>query len=148
MFPSGKIIASDRQTGLWVLRPGVLPTGITSQNEIPASFELKQNYPNPFNPATTIEYSISKASYVIIKVYDMLGRQVGLLADEYKTAGNYSISYDASRLASGVYYYTMTADNGFIESKKMILTFMSIFINDVSFVLIKITDFNFCIIYQ
>jgi hypothetical protein len=122
LLPSGKIIASDRQTGLYVLRTSVPLTGITNENGTPVSFELKQNYPNPFNPSTTIEYNLSKASYVTIRVYDVLGRQVGLLADEYKQAGSHQVNYDASRLSSGVYYYKLATDNGFSETKKMILT--------------------------
>jgi choice-of-anchor B domain-containing protein len=122
MLPSGKIIASDRQTGLYVLRSAIMPTGITNENGTPASFELKQNYPNPFNPSTTISYSLSKASYITIKVYDVLGRQVALLADQYKQAGNYTVGFDAARLSSGVYYYTLNTDNGYSESKKMILS--------------------------
>ncbi len=122
MFPSGKIVASDRQTGLYVLRTSVPLTGITNTNSIPDKFELGQNYPNPFNPSTRIEFNLSKASYVTLKVYDVLGRQVALLVDGYKQAGNQLVSFDAGRLASGVYYYTLSTDNGFTETKKMILS--------------------------
>lgn len=122
MFPSGKIVASDRQTGLYVVKPTIPLVGINETgNNTPEKFELKQNYPNPFNPSTTIEYSISKSSFVTIRVYDVLGRQVGLLIDEYKHTGSYKLSYDAGRLSSGVYYYTINTDNGFSETKKMIL---------------------------
>ncbi len=121
MLPSGKIIASDRQTGLYVLRTSVQVVGITDPvNNAPSSFELKQNYPNPFNPSTTIEYSIPKGSNVSIRIFDVLGKQVGLVADEYKAAGSYSVSYDAGRLASGIYYYTINADN-FMQTRKMVL---------------------------
>lgn len=122
MFPSGKIIASDRQTGLYVLRTSVPLTGVNGSNNQPNSFELKQNYPNPFNPSTTIEYNLAKAGYVNIRVFDVLGREVALLEDKYKQAGNYKVSFDASRLSSGVYYYTLKTDNGFSETKKMILS--------------------------
>jgi choice-of-anchor B domain-containing protein len=123
MFPSGKIVASDRSTGLYVLRTTVpVVTGMNGNNSIPDKFELGQNYPNPFNPSTRIEYSLSKASYVTLKVYDVLGRQVALLVDGYKQAGNQLVSFDAARLASGVYYYTLSTDNGFTETKKMILS--------------------------
>lgn len=122
MFPSGKIIGSDRQTGLYVLRTTVPLTGINGSNTAPESFELKQNYPNPFNPSTTIEYNVAKSGYVNIKVFDVLGREVALLANEYKAAGNHRVSFDASRLASGVYYYTLKTDNGFSQTKKMILS--------------------------
>lgn len=122
MLPSGKIIASDRQTGLYVLKTSVnVLTGMSGNQEIPTTFELKQNYPNPFNPSTRIEYNLSKASYVTIKVYDVLGKQVALLADKYELAGNHLVSFDAARLTSGVYFYTITTDNGFTDTKRMIL---------------------------
>ncbi len=123
MFPSsGKIIGSDMSGGLFVIKIGSAVTGITGNQNVPSSFSLKQNYPNPFNPSTTIEYNIPKSSYVTLKVFDVLGRQVALLADEFKIAGNYKVNYDAGRLASGIYYYTISTDNGFTETKKMILT--------------------------
>lgn len=123
MFPSGKIIGSDRQTGLYVVRPTVPLVGINEpSNNIPNSFELKQNYPNPFNPSTNIEFSLKTGSHITLKVFDVLGRQVALIADEYKPAGSYRIGYDAGMLSSGIYYYTLSTDNGFTETKKMVLT--------------------------
>ena len=83
---------------------------------------MSQNYPNPFNPTTNIEFSLKSASHVTLKVFDVLGRQVAVLADEYKTAGSYRIGYDAGMLSSGIYYYTLSTDNGFTETKKMVLT--------------------------
>jgi len=121
MLPSGKVIASDRQTGLWVFRPTIAINGIEDPNTIPSGFELKQNYPNPFNPSTTIGYSIPKSSFVKIKVFDAIGRQIALITDEYKQAGNYKISFDAGQLSSGVYFYNITTDNGFNLTKKMTL---------------------------
>jgi len=122
MFPSsGKIIGSDMSGGLFVIKIGSPPVGITNNGNIPVDFSLKQNYPNPFNPATTIEFNLSKASFVKIKVIDAIGRQVALLADEYKQAGNYKINYDAGRLSSGIYFYNLTTDNGFSDTKKMTL---------------------------
>ena len=110
------------KTGLYVIKttPNV-PLGInSSNNSAPAEFSLEQNYPNPFNPSTTIHYSVPKNSFVTLKVYDALGRQVALLADDYKTAGSYSVTYDASHLASGIYYYTLSS-NDILLTKKMIL---------------------------
>jgi choice-of-anchor B domain-containing protein len=120
MFPSGKIIGSDISGGLFVIKVGTLPVGIGNNGETPSAYSLSQNYPNPFNPSTTIEYSIPKSSYVTVKVFDALGRQAGILTDEFKTAGNYKINYDASRLASGIYYYSINAGS-YSETKKMIL---------------------------
>jgi hypothetical protein len=121
MFPSGKIIASDRQTGLYVLKTTFNITGTENNSTTAKSFELKQNYPNPFNPSTTIRYSVPKSGYLSLKVYDVTGKLVATLADGYETAGNHLVNYDASGLASGVYIYSLNAD-GFKESKKMILT--------------------------
>ncbi|MDR3626399.1 MAG: T9SS type A sorting domain-containing protein [Ignavibacteriaceae bacterium] len=84
-------------------------------------FALFNNYPNPFNPTTLIEYQIPKDGYVSLKVYDVLGRLVRTLVDGYKTVGKYSVSFDASKLASGIYIYELKSSN-FSSIKKMILT--------------------------
>ncbi|MCI0450179.1 MAG: choice-of-anchor B family protein [Chlorobi bacterium] len=120
MFPSGKIIGSDMSGGLFVIKLTNPPVGINNNQNTPSAFSLKQNYPNPFNPSTTIEYSIPRNSFVTIRVFDALGKQVGLIADEFKYAGNYKINYDAGKLASGIYYYSIIAD-GYKETRKMIL---------------------------
>lgn len=83
-------------------------------------FELTQNYPNPFNPSTKIKYQIPELSFVTIKVYDVLGKEVTTLINEEKPAGSYEVEFDASRLPSGVYFYRLQAGS-FIETKKMIL---------------------------
>ena len=96
------------------------------EENIPATFELFQNYPNPFNPETTISYKVQAASNVSLKVYDVLGREVVTLVDEYKQAGNYKATFNARHLErsreiqSGVYFYTFKA-NGFTQTKKMLL---------------------------
>ena len=84
----------------------------------PAAFYLSQNYPNPFNPSTKIDYSVPQASKVSLKVYDMLGREVASLVDEYKEIGTYSVTFDASNLAGGIYLYVISAGD-FVQSKKM-----------------------------
>ncbi len=89
--------------------------------EIPTSDGLMQNYPNPFNPSTTIRYQLNAAGHVTLKVYDVLGREVAMLVDERQSAGTHTVTFDASELASGVYFYRVSA-NGFTETKKMILT--------------------------
>ncbi len=81
---------------------------------------LIQNYPNPFNPTTKIKYQIPELSFVTIKIYDMLGREITTLVDIEKPAGNYEINFDASGLTSGVYFYQLRADS-FVETKKMVL---------------------------
>jgi hypothetical protein len=98
----------------------ISPVGIDNENNLPLTFKLEQNYPNPFNPSTTINYSIPKQSYVTLKVYDVLGREVAALVNEIKSPGDYTIQFNASNLASGIYIYTMNAGK-FVESKKLIL---------------------------
>lgn len=87
---------------------------------VPTKFDLYQNYPNPFNPTTEIKYDIKNAGDVLMKVYDQSGKQINTLINGYKNAGSYSVTFDASSLSSGVYYYTLeTAGN--VLTKKMIL---------------------------
>jgi hypothetical protein len=92
-----------------------LPEGnlLTSVNEkpavIPETFALLQNYPNPFNPSTAIQYNIPQAESVVLKVYNMLGQEVQTLVNEVQNPGSYTVRFNASRLASGVYFYRLTA---------------------------------------
>ncbi len=81
---------------------------------------LSANYPNPFNPSTTINYSIPKQSYVILKVYDILGKEIANLVNEEKPAGTYELNWNAVNLPSGVYFYQLKAGE-FNQTKKMIL---------------------------
>ncbi|MFA5870647.1 MAG: T9SS type A sorting domain-containing protein [Candidatus Paceibacterota bacterium] len=95
-----------------------------TNSSIPETFSLAQNYPNPFNPTTTITYSLSKSDFdnVSLKVYDLLGREVAILVNEEKPAGKYSVQFDASSLASGIYFYRLDVGHGqFSQTKKMIL---------------------------
>jgi photosystem II stability/assembly factor-like uncharacterized protein len=99
--------------------------GITSVKEsficeLPNGFNLFQNYPNPFNPTTTINYSIPKQAFVLLTVYDMLGREAAILVNEEKPAGNYSIKFNCRNLSSGVYLYRIQAGS-FVETKKLTL---------------------------
>jgi hypothetical protein len=90
------------------------------QSSIPNDYKLEQNYPNPFNPTTTINYSIPKASYVTLKVYDVLGNEVMTVVNEQQTANNYSYNVDCSKLSSGIYYYTLNTGN-YTATKKLTL---------------------------
>ncbi len=85
------------------------------------SFSLAQNYPNPFNPETRINFNVGKAELVTLKVYDVLGSEAALLVNEIKEPGSYSVSFDGSKLASGIYIYKLTAGT-FTSVKKMILS--------------------------
>ena len=87
---------------------------------MPSGYYLSQNYPNPFNPSTKISYSVPTRSKVIIKVYDITGKEVETMENSNRTAGTYIISFDARHLASGVYYYKITANN-YSVTKKFIL---------------------------
>jgi hypothetical protein len=89
-------------------------------NSLPLSYQLSQNYPNPFNPVTKINFAIQKQGLVTLKVYDMLGREVAALVNEFKQAGYYSIDFNASGLSSGIYFYRLQA-NDFTDIKKMVL---------------------------
>ena len=98
-----------------------IPTGVSETgNPLPTEFSISQNYPNPFNPSTTITYTIPEASRVTLKVYDILGEEVATLVNEDKGVGNYQVNFDASKLASGMYIYTITAGN-YTATKKMML---------------------------
>jgi len=85
-----------------------------------ANFILNQNYPNPFNPTTTIKYQIPEMSFVTLKIFDVLGRELTTLINQEKTIGSYEVEFDGSALTSGVYFYQLKAGD-FISTKKMIL---------------------------
>ena len=106
----------------WIvfLYRGQVIVGIENAIKIPKRYQLYQNYPNPFNPTTTINYSISKYSFITIKVYDVLGREVATLVNEYKPIGSYSVKFNAFNLVSGIYFYRMQVEN-FTKTKKLIL---------------------------
>jgi len=86
----------------------------------PMEYSLGQNYPNPFNPTTTINYSIKTVGEVTLKMYDMLGTEVASLVNERKEPGNYSVTFNAANLPSGMYVYKLTSGN-FAATKKLIL---------------------------
>jgi hypothetical protein len=120
------------------LSPNVVVTDVEDENLITSiqstEFILDQNYPNPFNPSTKIKYTIpnvplslssrsesrDEGSRVLLKVYDVLGKEVATLVNEEKTAGSYEVDFDANGLSSGVYFYKLTSGS-FSQSKKMIL---------------------------
>jgi poly(beta-D-mannuronate) lyase len=91
-------------------------------NPVPDRFVLEQNYPNPFNPETTINFSIFKAGQVQLRIYDVLGKEIALIVDEYKIPGAYSIrlSTDDYKLTSGVFFYKINTGN-YSQTKKMIV---------------------------
>ena len=100
---------------------GTIITGIKRQdNLLPKTFSLNQNYPNPFNPSTTIGYDIPKRSQVRLSIYDILGREIAILVNKEVSPGSYEVTFDASCLANGVYFYRIQAGR-FVQAKKLIL---------------------------
>jgi hypothetical protein len=125
-------------TGSFALKSGFLAapillgpvTGVPGDptSNLPAEFMLEQNYPNPFNPSTTIRYQLPARSHVVLKVYDILGREIAALADELQDAGSRSVVLHAERLASGTYFYRLQANpvdgrksGGIVVTKKLLL---------------------------
>jgi hypothetical protein len=106
------------------IRVGIEPPSKSVSGEgqegIIYDYSLSQNFPNPFNPTTTIKYAIKTAGEVTLKVFDMLGTEVSSLVNENQEEGSYSVTFNASELPSGIYFYTLTSGN-FIDTKKLIL---------------------------
>lgn len=97
------------------------PTGVTNNNsQIPENYKLAQNYPNPFNASTLIEFAVPKNSNVTLKIYNSQGQIVETLVNSKFNAGTYSVRWNAGNLASGVYFYSIKADN-FTQTKKLLL---------------------------
>lgn len=138
MFPNWSCVVTDSKGILYGLstRYGALKivdvsVGVEKEEQLPILFSLSQNYPNPFNPSTTIKFSVpvetrhASSLHVLLKVYDLLGREVATLVNEEKAPGNYEVKFDVetfhgTSLPSGVYFYTLST-NGFFQSKKMLL---------------------------
>ena len=116
---SGFLFAGMDYYGIYKSANKVVTT-LNEENTVPSKFELMQNYPNPFNPSTSIEYSLPSNEYVLLKVYDLLGNEVNTLVNERQSAGNYEVNFDASNLASGIYFYRIQSGS-FIQTKKLML---------------------------
>ncbi len=123
---NNKLIVNNANFGEYIFADdNNIVTGIEDNKITPAQFSLSQNYPNPFNPSTIISYSIpfaetSRSLSVLLKVYDILGREVETLVNKEQPAGNYKITFNASHLSSGIYFYTLIAGE-FVQTNKMIL---------------------------
>lgn len=118
--PSGSWFSSRALTGeiRYVVNP-ISSVGNIGK-EIPDGYNLSQNYPNPFNPSTTIEFAIPKKNKVVLKIYNAQGQEVSTLANEEYNAGTYRVRWDASGFTSGVYFYSLKAEN-FTQTKKLLL---------------------------
>lgn len=108
------------QTWHWTL-PYFMTSIKNIGTEIPEEYSLEQNYPNPFNSITNVKFKIANSGMTTLKVFDLLGKEVAILVNEILKSGTYSVMFDGSNLASGVYFYKMQAGN-FTEVRKMILT--------------------------
>jgi hypothetical protein len=95
-------------------------TAVEGQPGTPEIFALSQNYPNPFNPTTRIQIAVARAGRVVLKVFDVLGKEETTLVDAEMPAGSYTVTFDASRLASGTYFYRMQAGE-FVATKRMLV---------------------------
>jgi len=105
---------------LWYLPVRIITTEAAQRdNSIPAKFSLDQNYPNPFNPSTIIQFSIGKAGAVTLKIYNVLGQQIETLLDEWREPGSYRVTFDASKLSGGAYFYRLST--GDYQAEKMML---------------------------
>lgn len=112
----------DKVEGVDVFASNTVITDVEdeNQNNLPYSYSLSQNYPNPFNPTTKIQYSLRNSDHVTLKVFNMLGQEVSTLVNENKKAGQYQVDFNASRLASGIYFVQIQAGS-FVSAKKMVL---------------------------
>jgi hypothetical protein len=125
-----RIMVSDGRGGAdtteWTLNVITSPTSVQQLSSLPTEFALHQNYPNPFNPTTVIRYQLPVgqdgilSNYVTLKIFNLLGQEVATLVNEVKQAGSYEVTWDASGMASGVYFYRLQVRD-FVEAKKLIL---------------------------
>lgn len=124
-FDKSTLLFSQTNRGIYKLDISYVVTPVTgvqqTSGEIPNSFMLSQNYPNPFNPTTQIKFDVAKSSDVSIKVYDVIGNEVAVLTSGNHQAGKYTADFNASNLATGIYFYSLIVDGAKIDTKKMIL---------------------------
>jgi photosystem II stability/assembly factor-like uncharacterized protein len=107
--------------GVWRRSLSDMVTGVNNvKSGLPKEFSLHQNYPNPFNPATTISFYLPSKSFVSLKIFDLLGKEIATIVSEEMPAGSYSRQWNAAKISSGIYFYRLQA-SAFIETKKLIL---------------------------
>ena len=95
--------------------------GVNEPEEIPTTYSLSQNYPNPFNPSTIIKYQLADASQVSLKVYDVMGREVATLVNSYQNKGSYDVTFNATGLSSGIYFYRLNAGGQQFINKMLLM---------------------------
>jgi photosystem II stability/assembly factor-like uncharacterized protein len=117
----GRVFCSTNNGASWTpIDSGLIVTSVFNQTNFPEKYYLAQNYPNPFNSTTRIDFQIPEDSFVSLKVFDCLGNEIEIIVSEIKKENSYTVNFDASNLASGMYFYQLTAVN-FISTKKMVL---------------------------
>ncbi|HEX9828906.1 MAG TPA: choice-of-anchor B family protein [Bacteroidota bacterium] len=121
-YPSGKVIVSDRQTGLYVLqyKEGGTSPPPPPPPPVPNNFALHQNYPNPFNPETTISFDLPVDTFINVKLFGLLGQELKVLRQGIYPAGSYTVRVDASNLSSGVYIYRLETPD-FVQTRRMVV---------------------------
>ena len=130
-FEIGNVTANDRDGNSMSITGVTYPTVATNvDDQVPLSFGLQQNYPNPFNPSTTIELSVPEQAHVVMRVYDVLGREIVTLLEGTRAPGLYRVSWDGKdagglSVRSGVYYCRMTAQGTsgkiFAQTRQMVV---------------------------
>jgi len=113
-------ILCDHNKFFYTKNNGGMIVSVDKDENLVKEYKLYQNYPNPFNPSTQIKFAIPQAGVVRLKVYDIIGREVGTLVNDNMSAGIHEVNFNASHLASGVYFYQLTS-NGFSQTKKLLL---------------------------
>jgi len=127
LIANNYVFAGIDNDTLWRRPLSELINDVNNNNsETPASFSLSQNYPNPFNPTTNIKYQIarhggSSTSFITLKIFDILGKEVATLVNEKQSAGTYEVSFGGSNLATGFYFYSLYVDGYRFDTKRMIL---------------------------
>ena len=128
-YGNNAVIFKDTLTG-WLGGTNISKTtdgggpisGITNNSEqIAKDFKLYQNYPNPFNPSTSIKYKVESSKQIKLVIYNILGKEITTLINQKQKAGEYEVTFDAGNLTSGVYLYSLFADEIRVDTKKMVL---------------------------
>ncbi|MBI2430337.1 MAG: T9SS type A sorting domain-containing protein [Ignavibacteriales bacterium] len=115
------LFAGTNSAGVWRRPLSEMITGVNDQTTSPPfQFVLEQNYPNPFNPSTKIRFAVPGLSFVLLKVYNLLGQEVATLVNEEKRAGSYEVQWNAIGFSSGIYFYKLRSGN-FVETKRMLM---------------------------
>jgi hypothetical protein len=118
---SSYLYAGTSLGGVWRRALSEMITAVKeSKSEIPTTFSLSQNFPNPCNPSTTISFTLPTRSFVTLRIFDLLGREVSTIVSEEMMPGNYSKQWNAAAFASGVYFYRLQAGT-YSETKKLLL---------------------------